>query len=55
MNEKDFIDMVKRMRTHQKAFFKDRKHSDLEDAKKYERAVDKEIADYEDQQLKMDM
>jgi len=54
MSQDDFVDLVERMRGYQVAFFKNRKHSDLEEAKKHEKAVDNAVREYKDKQIKLD-
>lgn len=43
MNLEDFIETVRKLRQHQKAYFKDRKQSDLIEARKLEKHVDRAL------------
>jgi hypothetical protein len=43
MDIKEFAQFVKNMRDAQKAYFRDRKPSDLQNSKMYEKAVDQSI------------
>ena len=43
MDIDDFIDLVRRMRAAQKAFFKKRKQSDLIESKRLEKEVDQTL------------
>jgi hypothetical protein len=45
MQLQEFINNVRGMRDHQKAYFKDRKQSDLIRSKTFERLVDKGLAE----------
>jgi len=45
MELQKFIDAVSGMRNHQKLYFKVRKQSDLIEAKKFEKVVDKGLAE----------
>lgn len=52
MTPQQFIDLVCRMRTAQKAYFRTRSYSDLDESKKLEREVDnalREISEPKDQ------
>lgn len=55
MIELDFYNLVRRMRDAQKRYFRDRRHSDLEESKQLEKAVDKIIKGYFDKQTKLDL
>ena len=43
MSEKSFTDLVRKMRTAQKNFFKSKNHHDLRCARDYERRVDEAL------------
>ena len=45
MDIEQFIELVRQLRAAQKAYFKDRKQSDLIEARKLEREVDQALAD----------
>lgn len=46
MTTKDFIDIVCRMRSAQKQYFRTRTYNDLEESKKLEREVDQALRDF---------
>lgn len=46
MSPKQFIDLVCRMRTAQKAYFRTRSYGDLDESKKLEQEVDKALRDF---------
>jgi hypothetical protein len=45
MELQDFLNAVRKMREHQKAYFRDRKINDLTSAMHYEKFVDKGLSD----------
>ena len=46
MSPKEFIDLVCRMRSAQKQYFRTRSYADLDESKKLEREVDKALRDF---------
>lgn len=46
MSTQQFIDLVCRMRTAQKAYFRTRSYGDLEESKKLEQEVDKALREF---------
>lgn len=46
MNYNEFVDLVEKMRYHQKEFFRARKKEDLSESKRLEKAVDKAIQEF---------
>lgn len=46
MSPKEFIDLVCRMRTAQKAYFRTRSLADLDESKKLEREVNQALRDF---------
>lgn len=46
MSPKDFIDLVCRMRSAQKQYFRTRSYGDLDESKKLERQVDQALRDF---------
>lgn len=48
MTHNEFIDLVAKMRYHQKEFFRARKQTDLTESKRLEKAVDQAIADFKE-------
>lgn len=46
MSPKEFIDLVCRMRSAQKRYFRTRLHDDLQQSKEYEREVDQALREF---------
>jgi hypothetical protein len=46
MSPKEFIDLVCKMRTAQKQYFRTRLHDDLQQSKEYEREVDQALREF---------
>ena len=46
MSPQQFIDLVCKMRTAQKQFFRTRLHDDLQQSKEYERQVDQALREF---------
>lgn len=46
MSPKEFIDLVCKMRTAQKQYFRTRLHDDLQQSKEYEQQVDQALRDF---------
>ncbi len=46
MQHAEFVELVRRMRASQKAYFATRKVRDLQAAKEYETAVDRELKEF---------
>lgn len=51
MNKEEFYDLVERARNAAKLYYKTRDHAALQEAKKLENEIDKEIARYKQEKL----
>lgn len=55
MTPQQFIDLVCRMRTAQKAYFRTRSYGDLDESKKLEREVDQALRDFSNPQNQLQL
>lgn len=55
MSPQQFIDLVCKMRTAQKQFFRTHLHDDLQQSKEYERQVDQALRDFSNPQNQLSL
>lgn len=55
MSPQQFIDLVCKMRTAQKQYFRTRLHDDLQQSKEYERQVDQALRDFSNPQNQLSL
>ena len=55
MSPQQFIDLVCRMRTAQKQYFRTRSYADLDESKKLEREVDQALRDFSNPQNQLQL